>query len=146
MQHPILLTACFLTLCIFTANAQDADQNALRNHNADWIQAYPEKDTSVIARIAADDMIMISATGTRMGKKELIRNVAKPVNPITSATIDNVDIRVRGNIGIVTAEVEFTMMVNGKETIVKNNYMDVYEKRDGRWMAIAAHVTRLSSK
>lgn len=144
MQHPILLTACFLILCLFSAQAQDADQNALRNHNADWIQAYPEKDTSVIARIAADDMVMISATGTRMSKKDLIRNVAKPVNPITSATIDNVDIRVRGNIGIVTAEVEFTIMVNGKETIVKNNYMDVYEKRDGRWIAIAAHVTRLS--
>lgn len=145
MQYPILLSAC-LILCTASARAQDADHNALRNHNADWIQAYPEKDTSVIHRIAADDLVMVSATGTRLTKKDLIRNVGKPTTPITSATIDNVDITVKGNLGIVVAEVQFTMLVNGKETIVKNNYMDIYEKRDGRWVAIAAHVTRLGDK
>ncbi|MGE7777668.1 nuclear transport factor 2 family protein [Chitinophaga sp. NPDC101104] len=145
MQHPILLAACFL-LCAVPASAQDADHNALRNHNADWIQAYPEKDTTVIKRIAADDLVMITSNGTRLSKKELIRNVAKPAAPITSATIDNVDITVKGNIGIVVAQVEFIMVVNGKETTVKNNYMDIYEKRDGQWVAIAAHVTRLDVK
>lgn len=145
MQHPILLAACLL-FCAASAKAQDADHNALRNHNADWIQAYPEKDTSVIHRIAADDMVMVTTTGARITKKDLIRNVAKPANPITSATIDNVDITVKGNIGIVVAEVQFTALVNGKETTFKNNYMDVYEKRDGRWVAIAAHVTRLGDK
>ncbi len=145
MHIPLLLTACLL-LSTVSANAQDADYNALRNHNADWIQAYPEKDTAVIHRIAADDIVMITPTGTRLSKKELIRNVGKPATPITSATIDNVDISVKGNIGIVVAQVEFTMVVNGKETTIKNNYMDIYEKRDGRWIAIAAHVTRLDGK
>lgn len=145
MQIPILFAACLLFSSI-SASAQDADHNALRNHNADWIQAYPEKDTTVIKRIAADDLVMITANGTRLSKTELIRNVAKPTAAITSATIDNVDITVKGNIGIVVAVVEFTIMVNGKETTVKNNYMDIYEKRDGRWLAIAAHVARLDGK
>ncbi|WP_341834607.1 nuclear transport factor 2 family protein [Chitinophaga pollutisoli] len=145
MQLPILLAA-FSLLSVLSARAQDADHNALRNHNADWIQAYPEKDTATIHRIVADDLVMINAAGARISKKDLIKNVAKPAMPITSAMIDNVEITVKGNIGIVVAVVEFTMTQNGKETTVKNNYMDVYEKRDGRWIAIAAHVTRLDGK
>lgn len=145
MQIPILLAAISL-LSVLSASAQDADHNALRNHNADWIQAYPEKDTAAIHRIVADDLVMINAAGARFGKKDLIKNVAKPAAPITSAMIDNVEITVKGNIGIVVAVVEFTITQNGKETTVRNNYMDVYEKRDGQWIAIAAHVTRLDGK
>ena len=37
------------------------------------------------------------------------------------------------------------MKADNKTSIIKTCYMDVYEKRNGRWQAVAAHVTRLST-
>jgi hypothetical protein len=37
----------------------------------------------------------------------------------------------------------FTYEDKGKQTSGKTDYLDVYEKRKGRWVAIAAHVTYL---
>jgi len=37
------------------------------------------------------------------------------------------------------------MTVDGKESKGSTDYLDVYEKRNGRWWAIAAHVTYLGN-
>jgi hypothetical protein len=37
----------------------------------------------------------------------------------------------------------FTYEDKGKQTSGKTDYLDVYEKRKGWWVAIAAHVTYL---
>jgi hypothetical protein len=41
------------------------------------------------------------------------------------------------------AEASYISIDNGNEVPGRTNYLDVYEKRNGRWVAIAAHVTFL---
>jgi uncharacterized protein (TIGR02246 family) len=125
------------------AFAQSPDVAALKKLNEDWIHSYPAKDTATMSRIFADDMVMITPNGSKMNKMEQLSLTASPNQQIISANVDSVDVRLLGNVGLVMAYASFVLKVNGEEMKGKNCYLDVYEKRNGKWVAIAAHVTLL---
>ena len=122
--------------------AQSADIDAIKQLNADWIANYVKKDRATFDRIFADDMILINPAGKRVTKAEMLANLATP-QTITSARVDTAEVQVHGNIGLIHARCSFTMLADGKETSGQTDYLDVYEKRNGRWWAIAAHVNYL---
>ena len=119
------------------------DVKTLEKLNADWIHSYPGKDTATLGRIFADDLIMITPNGSRLSKKECIANMASPGQQIASTKVDKVQVKLLGNIALVMAEASFISLDNGKEVPGRTNYLDVYEKRNGRWVVITAHVTFL---
>jgi len=126
--------------------AQSNDVEALKKLNEDWIHSYPGKDTATLSKIFADDMIMITPNGTRMSKKEQLINTASPGQQIESANVDSVEVRLLGNVGLVMAKASFVSKAGGKEMTGQTCYLDVYEKRNGKWVAVAAHVTLLGMK
>ena len=143
MKSIIYLIAGFLFSSVSFAQPSPDDVKALEKLNEDWIHSYPGKDTATLSRIFADDLIMITPNGSRMSKKDIITNVASPRQQIASAKVDKVQVKLLGNIGLVMAEASFVSVDNGKEVPGRTNYLDVYEKRNGRWVVIAAHVTYL---
>lgn len=125
--------------------AQNKDADAIKKLNAEWIASYVTLDTATLSRIYADDIILINPSGKAMHKKELLNNVIKPGHDeYVSTHVDTASVRLFGNIAIINAEVTGVVKAEGKTVTGRVGYMDVYEKRKGRWYAIAAHVTSLS--
>jgi ketosteroid isomerase-like protein len=125
-----------------TASAQQDDDIAtLKKLNADWIAGYPAKDTAVYSRIFADDFILINPDGKKFTKRDVLTGLA--AQTVTATKVDTVEVQLHGTIGLVIAKASFTSRTNGKETRGQTGYLDVYEKRNGRWWAIVAHVTYL---
>jgi len=143
MKYLIYCLLAFLTSAAMGQTSSSDDVRTLEKLNEDWIHSYPGKDTATFARIFADDLIMITPNGSRLSKKECIANLESPGQRIVSTKVDKVQVRLLGNIGLVMAEASFISLDNGKEVPGRTNYLDVYEKRNGRWVAIAAHVTFL---
>lgn len=143
MKHLIYFLPFILSLTCVAQSSSSGDIKTLEKLNEDWIHSYPTKDTATMSRIFADDLIMITPNGSRMSKKDIIANVASPGQKIASSKVDKVQVKLLGNIGLVMAEASFVAVDNGKEVPGRTNYLDVYEKRKGRWVAIAAHVTYL---
>ena len=139
----IFFLSMLLPSASFAQSSSSDDIKALEKLNEDWIHSYPGKDTATLSRIFADDLIMITPNGSRMSKKDIITNLASQGQQIRSARVDKVQVRLLGNVGLVMAEASFVTNDNGKEVPGRTNYLDVYEKRNGRWVAIAAHVTFL---
>ncbi|HLZ87941.1 MAG TPA: nuclear transport factor 2 family protein [Puia sp.] len=121
---------------------RSADIAAIKQLNADWIHNYMVKDTATFDRIFADDFILINPSGKKFTKKDVIANIGQP---IVSAKVDTVEVQLHGNIGLVIAKCSFVTRAEGKESAGQTDYLDVYEKRKGRWWAIVAHVTYLGS-
>ena len=113
--------------------------------NEDWIHSYPGKDTVTLGRILADDLIMITPNGSRIGKQDILTSMASPNQQVKSTRVDKAEVRLVGNTALIFAEASFVTVdnANGKEETGRTSYLDVYEKRHGRWVAIAAHVTFL---
>ena len=125
--------------------AQNKDADAIKKLNAEWIASYVTMDTATLSRIYADDIILTNPSGKTVRKKELLNNVVKPGHDeYVSTHVDTASVRLFGNIGIINAEVTGVVKAGDKTATLRVGYMDVYQKRKGRWYAIAAHVTLLS--
>jgi uncharacterized protein (TIGR02246 family) len=124
--------------------AQTDDINTLKQLNEAWIHAYPGKDTATMSRIFADDLVLTNPAGAKITKQMILRNVVSGGQQVLTAKVDSVDVRLLGNaVGLVTATASFTFSSDGKKVAGRTCYLDVYEKRNGRWVAVAAHVTSL---
>lgn len=122
--------------------SQNHDIEVLKKMNSDWIHSTLKKDTSVVSKIFAEDMIMITASGKKMTRTDLLKNAAN--QNVEAVNIDSADVRLlTSNVGIVTAYLSFTVLEGGEKVMGKNCYQDVYVKRKNRWYAVAAHVTLL---
>jgi hypothetical protein len=64
---------------------------------------------------------------------------------IISVGFDDVEVRMlQDDVAILSAWTHFSFKSNGKQMIGKNCYQDVYVKRNGKWVAVSAHVTLLN--
>ena len=128
-----------------TSYGQDGDADMLRKLNQDWLHSIINKDTFTLGKILADDFVMITPFGTRIGRQENLETAAMKTVDVTSINIDSMDVQLlSADVGLVTAWTSFVFREGTKETKGKNCYQDVYVKRRGRWVAVAAHVTVLS--
>jgi ketosteroid isomerase-like protein len=142
------ITAIIL-LTTIASQAQSADAQsdiaALKALNAAFINGYMTKDTTKLSPIFANDFILINPSGQRRNRQEVLDGFVSSPH-FLSCKVDTVEIRLYGTIGLVLARAVFTSEDKGKKTTGKTDYLDVYEKRNGRWVAIAAHVTYLGGK
>ena len=129
--------------CYCNCLAQNKDVETLKKLNADWIASYVTKDSATMSRIFADDLVLTNPGGKAMSKKEILNGLMSPGQQFLSTKVDTVDVRLFGNIGIINAKITGIVKANDKTITVRTCYMDVYEKRKGRWYAVAAHVTLL---
>jgi uncharacterized protein (TIGR02246 family) len=142
MKNVFVLIGIFFSC---TCLAQNKDVEALKKLNADWIGAYVTRDTATMSRIFADDLVLTNPSGKAMGKKVILNNLVSPGTEYLATKVDTVSVRLFGNIGIINAKVTATVKSNDKTITATTCYMDVYEKRKGRWYAVAAHVTLLDN-
>ena len=132
-------------VCCFHCFAQNKDADEIKKLNAQWIASYVTRDTTTLSRIFADDIQLTNPSGEMKTKKEMLNALLSPDQEYISTKVDTASVRLFGSIGIINAKVTGVVKAGGKTSTAQVGYMDVYEKRHGRWYAIAAHVTLLSS-
>jgi uncharacterized protein (TIGR02246 family) len=118
--------------------ATTSDVNALRSLNDDYIQSVQNGDVQRFREILADDFSASLADGTVVGRAAFLEHTAKPVT-IANLQAHDVDIRVLGDVAVIHGRTRFTTPDGRSAT---GRYTDVWIKRDGQWVAVAAHVTR----
>ena len=140
----------FTIILIFTmapfAFGQNKDAATLEQMNKDWIGAFVTRDTALMGRIYADDMVLISPDGRVFHKKDLLRNLVSTNQEFLSSKVDTVSVRLLGSVGLVSAQSTVAGKANGQIITIRTCYLDVYEKRKGRWYAVASQVALLSEK
>jgi uncharacterized protein (TIGR02246 family) len=135
----ILVAATFVSSFSF-AQSKDADE--IKKLNAEWIASYVTRDTATMSKIFADDIILTNPSGKTFHKKDMLKGTM--AQEFVSTKVDTASVRLFGNIGIINAEITGVLKTANGTTTVRTDYMDVYEKRKGRWYCVAAHVTLLS--
>ncbi|MBS1503213.1 MAG: nuclear transport factor 2 family protein [Bacteroidetes bacterium] len=137
-----LLLACFASY----AFGQNRDEEELKQLNHDWISAYVTRDTAVMGHIFAEDLALVSPNGATFHKKDILKTLMSPNQEFLSTKVDTVSVKVIGRIGLVSAKATSVVKANGKTNTFQTSYLDVYQKRNGHWVAIASQVALLSVK
>jgi ketosteroid isomerase-like protein len=117
--------------------ASPSELETLLALNADYIRAVQTSDVARFTEILADDFLCTQSDGSLLNRAEFLRHTAAPVS-ISNLEAHDVNVRLMGDIAIVHARTTF--MSGGCAR--SGRYTDVWARRDGRWLAVSAHVTR----
>jgi len=109
--------------------------------NRDYIDSVQHGDVRRFDEILADDFVCSNPDGSRVDRARFLEQTARPVT-ISNLVAHDVDVRLLGDVAIIHARTSYTL-ADGREGA--GRYTDVWARRDGRWLAVAAHVTRNAS-
>lgn len=116
--------------------AQPSDEAALRRLNDVWLGAYAAKDGDALEKLLGDDFVFVRASsGERLGKAKIVSDVRAGTFNIERCNWRDVVVTVFQRSALVTGINRCTTKGGDARS---NRYFDVYEKRDGRWYAVAA--------
>ena len=118
--------------------ASDADLETLRQLNEDYVRAVQESDVRRFDEILADDFLNTNPDGSLVDRAGFLAQIARPVS-ITGLTPSDVRIRVMGDVAIIHARTTYRKADGAAGA---GRYTDIWARRQGRWLAVAAHVTR----
>jgi ketosteroid isomerase-like protein len=121
---------------VAAATAEAEAVATLHELNAHYIRALVESDTDWYERNLTDDFICIRGDGRRIDKAEFLRITAEGPG-VTGVSVDEVDVRPLGDVALVHGVTNYTL--NGSP--MSRRYTDVWLRRDGRWLAVAAQIT-----
>ena len=114
------------------------DHERLLELNATYIDAIRHNDVGWFDDQVGEDFVCSNPDGTIAAKHAFLKQVEQPLT-ITELAAEEVKIRILGDFAIIHARTRYR---NAEGHVRRGRYTDVWAKRDGRWVAIAAHVTR----
>jgi len=123
---------------MLTATAAKSDLETLRELNADYIRSVQTSDVKRFDQILADDFVCTNPDGSFVDRENFLKQTARPV-AISDLAAHDVQIRVVGDCAVINARTSYRLP-DGKAGA--GRYTDVWARRNGQWLAIAAHVTR----
>jgi ketosteroid isomerase-like protein len=115
-----------------------SDLDVLAALNRDYINSVQHGDVRRFDEILADDFLCSNPDGSLVDKKQFLAQTARPVT-ISGLTAEDVKVRILGDVAIIHARTSYTT-ADGEQR--NGRYTDVWARRDGRWLAVSAHVTR----
>ena len=114
------------------------DLSTLLQLNDAYIDAVRTSNVTRFSEILAEDFLCTLADGTLLDRAEFLAHAAKPTTA-QGLQAHDVNIRVLGDMAIVHAATTFTHP-DGRAG--RGRYTDVWARREGRWLAVAAQVGR----
>jgi ketosteroid isomerase-like protein len=118
--------------------APRSDLDALLALNRDYIHSVQHGDVRRFGEILAEDFLCSNPDGSLVDRSGFLAQTARPVT-ISGLTTEDVRVRILGDVAIIHARTRYTT-ADGEHR--SGRYTDVWARRDGRWLAVSAHVTR----
>lgn len=108
-----------------------------------WALAVQEGDTEVLDQIIGDDYIGTTATGAIQTKEDYLAGFLSGARKTFSLTTEDLRVRMYEETAVLTHGGQAEGELNNKPTNGKYRWTHVLVKREGRWEAVANHVTRI---
>src|SRR5512145_378367 len=114
------------------------DTDTLQQLNRDYIRSVQTSDVRRFDEILAEDFLCSNPDGSLVDRAGFLAQTARPV-AISNLEAHDVLVRIIGDVAIIHARTTYTMP-DGRAG--SGRYTDVWARRQGRWLAVSAHVTR----
>ena len=121
-----------------TTTASKSDLEVLVDLNGDYIRSVQTSDVHRFDEILADDFLCSNPDGSLVDRERFLEQTAVPVR-ISNLQAHDVNVRIMGDVAIIHARTRYTT-ADGEQRY--DRYTDVWARRNGKWLAASAHVTR----
>ena len=117
--------------------------NAVKQLEQDMGDAMLHVDIDKLNQIYADDFATIGSSGKIITKKDLLRDFESFHDKLESFESGPMDVQVFGNVAVVHGGVSEKRIRDGKDTSGEFVWMDLLEKRAGKWVVVRSAGTRV---
>jgi len=115
-----------------------ADTDTLRRLNLNYIRSVEQSDVRYFEEALAGDFLNTNPDGSLVDRAAFLVQIARPAT-ISNLEAEDVRIRVMGDFAIIHARTIYTKPGGEKGA---GRYTDVWARRQGRWVCVAAQVAR----
>jgi len=116
-----------------------SDLTRLRELNQAYLDSVRLGDVERFRQLLADDFQVSTPAGEILDKSQFLERTAGP-RTLNRLEGEDVRIRILGDVAIIHAATSYTS-ITGQEG--RGRYTDDWQKRNGQWVCVSAHVTRL---
>ncbi len=139
---PALLLALLLSLPAFAGETSDADLLAL---DASWNTLRLAPDVEGLDRILADDWLLTHSDGQVQDKRGYLEELRTRTRRNQAIANEGVRLRRYGDTAVVTGTSVQSAVSNGQPWQGRFRFTRVWVKRDGRWVVVASHSSRIDA-
>ena len=153
-MKPILQTAVIILAlivaqaCASGPGSTDADRSdtvALLTRTADnWDKAIVRKDRAAIEANMADDFRQIDGGGNVETKASFLEGLMSPVLEIDPYTVEDFDVRLYGDVALLSGRTDMTGRYDGKPFSSHYRYIDIYVRRQGAWKVVSVQISKIA--
>ena len=118
--------------------SEKSDLETLLQLNADYIHSVQTSDVRRFDEILAADFFCTNPDGSFVDRAQFLKQTARPI-AISELAAHDVNVRLVGDCAIIHARTTYRLP-DGRSAA--GRYTDVWTRRNGQWLAVAAHVTR----
>lgn len=140
-----MLVLVFTSIGAAQSAADSAELTRLLN---EFLAGAGRNDAAVHERFWAEDLIYTRGSGARTNKADILKGVrsapqAKPEDPKTVYTSEDVRIQQYGNTAVVAFRLVGTTDSGGNISVTKHLNTGTFVKRKGKWQAVAWQATKM---
>jgi len=142
MKTGTLLLGLLLASVATFAAPPTTEQQLIDLENA-WAQAYVTGDTPVLEKLFAEEYLFTDTDGQTFTRDQDIGSTKSGEFKISRFKFDGLKVHVYKDFATVTGLNDFSAVYKGEDASCKCRFTDVFVKRDGRWQAVASHVSKV---
>lgn len=135
-----------LTPALARAQAPGAAEKELIDAENHWSEVTVKGDVQALERLYADEYLSIDPAGATFTKAQDIDNVKSGNFKLATFKLDEMKVRVHGEVGVVTGRNTIKATYMGKDISGAYRFTDTFVKRAGRWQVLTTQGTAVAPK
>ena len=120
------------------------DKAAIRKMERDWAVLVVKGDTATMLGMGVDNCTFMDASGRLNTLKQIVADVESGALTFESMQIDDLKVRIYGDAAVVFGLETEKSKYKGEDTSGQYRFTDTFVKRNGHWLYVASHSTRLT--
>jgi ketosteroid isomerase-like protein len=133
-----------LTSALAHAQAPGAAEKELLDVESHWAEVTIKADVPALERLYADEYLSIDPAGATFTKAQDIDNVKSGNFKLATFKLDEMKVRVHGEVGVVTGRNTIKATYMGKDISGAYRFTDTFVKRAGRWQVMTTQGTAVA--
>jgi len=129
------------TAAINASEANSPDHDVLVELNRNYVRSALESDVRWYSENLSEDFYITAPDGALLNREAFLKRIANPY-PGTDAEAVDVMVRILGDVAIIHSGYRDKRLTG---EIGSGRYTDIYERRNGRWLCVAAHFMRFQT-
>ena len=108
------------------------------------VRAWLNNEWETINSILADDWTLIDPAGRILTKAQIMEEAKSGTRKLESGTLDELHIRLFGDVGVVTGRTTATGSYKGVSASARLRFTDVFVKQGDDWQVVASQATLIA--